>query len=190
MYEDVLVHHGVLGQKWGVRRYQNADGSLTVAGKQKLAKYKEKELKGLDNFYNRNVRSGWYGTNLRRQGYRALDKEKNKLNSKLETAKIKSNSEKIDKYKADLKVNEGKRKALDAMKKLETSKVKNMTFDQMKAEKARLGKSVAQDLLMSAVGSAIMLPTTGIAYVHTRDYQAEQSAFRRNNFKEATKAKK
>ena len=30
-----LYHHGVKGQKWGVRRYQNADGSLTPAGKKK-----------------------------------------------------------------------------------------------------------------------------------------------------------
>lgn len=28
-----LYHHGIKGQKWGVRRYQNADGSLTDAGK-------------------------------------------------------------------------------------------------------------------------------------------------------------
>lgn len=30
-----LYHHGIKGQKWGVRRYQNKDGSLTAAGKQK-----------------------------------------------------------------------------------------------------------------------------------------------------------
>lgn len=32
---DYLVHHGIRGQKWGIRRYQNSDGSLTDEGKKR-----------------------------------------------------------------------------------------------------------------------------------------------------------
>ena len=34
-FYDKLQHHGIKGQKWGVRRYQNPDGSLTDEGKQR-----------------------------------------------------------------------------------------------------------------------------------------------------------
>lgn len=34
MNENILVHYGIKGMKWGIRRYQNTDGSLTAAGRQ------------------------------------------------------------------------------------------------------------------------------------------------------------
>ena len=33
--DNVMYHHGIKGQKWGVRRYQNPDGTLTNAGKER-----------------------------------------------------------------------------------------------------------------------------------------------------------
>ena len=33
--QNELYHHGIKGMKWGVRRFQNEDGSLTAAGKKR-----------------------------------------------------------------------------------------------------------------------------------------------------------
>lgn len=47
MYQDFsyISHHGILGMKWGVRRYQNKDGTLTAAGKRRLANIEKKSAK-------------------------------------------------------------------------------------------------------------------------------------------------
>lgn len=37
IYLSNLQHHGIKGQKWGVRRYRNRDGSLTPAGRKRYS---------------------------------------------------------------------------------------------------------------------------------------------------------
>lgn len=51
-FSGELYHHGIKGQKWGVRRFENQDGTLTAAGKQRY--------RG-DRYGNPNVPSNWQG---------------------------------------------------------------------------------------------------------------------------------
>lgn len=41
--DEYVAHHGIKGQKWGVRRYQNPDGTLTALGKQLQKQHKANE---------------------------------------------------------------------------------------------------------------------------------------------------
>lgn len=61
-YDEYLEHHGIKGQRWGVRRFQNADGSLTSKGKSRY---------GEESDLSKNVKST-------RSEKRAANKEFNK----------------------------------------------------------------------------------------------------------------
>jgi hypothetical protein len=45
LYNGQLYHHGIKGQRWGVRRFQNKDGSLTSAGMKRYAVESDKVIK-------------------------------------------------------------------------------------------------------------------------------------------------
>lgn len=64
-YSSELYHHGIKGQKWGVRRFQNSDGTLTAAGKARYEKEMTREEGRREDRtaykYNKPGESGWVG---------------------------------------------------------------------------------------------------------------------------------
>lgn len=73
IYALNLYHHGILGQKWGIRRYQNYDGTYTKAGlvryRQKYSTYEEKQnaLK--------NARMSYKEGSISKEDYKKVRKE-------------------------------------------------------------------------------------------------------------------
>lgn len=90
-YGDILQHHGVKGMKWGVRRYQNADGSLTAAGQKRYSNMSDEKLfKTLSKQTNKMTRNG-------KNTKQALQKRLDEHN------KVLSNDEKLQKAIKEMK---------------------------------------------------------------------------------------
>lgn len=91
---DDLIHYGVLGMKWGIRRYQNADGSLTSEGKKRYNEAVIKEKKSIDDNLNYLSKNNKNFVNL----YNRAVNEQNKIVNKY--------NEEYDKRYANVPVNE------------------------------------------------------------------------------------
>lgn len=104
-----LYHHGILGQKWGVRRFQNEDGSLTDAGKRRYNSLSNAGKRKYDRFERKMDRKIQRSENedekIRLARSANLLKKQNKYDRKIEKAKDKNNqaavgrlNEKKDRY--------------------------------------------------------------------------------------------
>ena len=100
-FNDELSHHGIKGMKWGVRRYQNADGSLTPAGEKRYAA--KNDYKSASKDYRAAVKEQRYASNkafgiqglkdYKKAEQKTLDADINRSKAKAEYAKAKAKTD-------------------------------------------------------------------------------------------------
>jgi hypothetical protein len=126
-----IMHFGILGMKWGVRRYQNKDGSLTAAGKKR---YSDEELNEIKKASERGGIIGGFMAKRKidkrkkqaaandikeREKYAPSEEDANKLKEKRNSFET---DEAKDKWEAD--VDKAYEKRYDALHKLFTDEKK------------------------------------------------------------------
>lgn len=113
--DDELQHHGVKGQRWGVRRYQNYDGSLKDAGKKRYV------TSTLNRLEKQNANAQYE--------YNKAYSNRNLIQKKIDKATNSGKTKKLE------KLNKVKEKYSNMMKK---------SLDEVKSTESALNKSIAK----------------------------------------------
>ena len=148
-YSDELYHHGIKGQKWGIRRYQNEDGSYTEAGLKRygakndkqanaLAKYQEREYRDTKRYYDMKEKA--FGNKI------------NKISDKIDKTTSPSRAERLSRKmsKAEEKRSDAARHRSDVLR-----GIKDMKVSDMRKEKMIKGSNIAANVLLG-VGSTVL----------------------------------
>ena len=136
---EELAHYGVLGMKWGQRRYQNSDGSLTAAGKRHYEK------------------TGEYGYTYRSHATKKYTRKAAKAREKLRKSVAKDVTTKIDGNNATHTIKISKKSTALAKKieKYDARAKRSAELDRREqdyAQRVRVGGNIAMRLLTNTIG--------------------------------------
>lgn len=130
---DYLMHFGIKGQKWGIRRFQNPDGTYTEAGLKRYRRFDAKSDLGYKPFQRlNNVQSGYtdrYKTDIK--GYM-------------------KNTKKSNTTKRETKRGEYEREAKAFLARSETTKAMNQYYNSLfSSDKKNLNRTYKEKLIIN-----------------------------------------
>lgn len=186
--DDELMHYGIKGQKWGIRRYQNEDGSLTSAGRKKYRQeIKEENRKAFEYGREASISShaAAYAKNKSIKSQykykKALLKDPNMIKSSTQKKRRYAEADAMSSKQLEAYARSAEKKAKEhcnsLIKKYGSENVKNIRYSEFKAKDGSItkrvndrvvtGKEVATSILMSVGIRALtglplyVMPSTG-----------------------------
>lgn len=161
-----LVHHGIKGQKWGVRRFQNADGSFTAEGREHYGRSRKKT--DTSNFGDVKVAKSIQGGLTKDKAIGKSLKAVNDINSS-----TKSLAKMREKYKSRRMSDEELQSAIDAMVAEEDAtrerRALENRYQELRNRQINTGREFVEDAIsaIGSVGTAVTAAAT--LYILMRD---------------------
>ncbi len=188
LYFRELYHYGIKGQKWGIRRFENEDGTLTPAGiaryggdsyanmsrqgrkqydsDKKAEQYRTNSLHDIDDRYKRSIAN--------------LGEDLKKYDKKIAKAEDKGKEKRATKLKAKQTIQRGKLYYNEMLRDLEKKKVQEMSLEALNKERDEANKNEMLKAFLAVVDRGSFDEYAKHAYLYDVQ-EGNKDAFRENS---------